>query len=119
MHEIKPHTAEVRTNFNQYQDELFSLTDVLTSSNEKVCLEECKTLENLSINRTQIVQDAITQANARRRKLQSEIISSHRSHGSSISSTTPRALARTEALAALKKVETQKRRSAIESQSAL
>ena len=125
LHQIKSHTSEVRSLFNEYHTVSLSLLEFLANLSDPKHQKEYETLQKLVNNRSEYIHTVINEANERKKELLLEMNSVHHSRisrssrRSATSSTAARALARAEATAALKKVEMQKWRSLRESQSAM
>ncbi len=120
--EISTAISQVRLNFNSYQSLWLSFMDFLAYAGTSQCLEVRERMERVMNNYKQFVHENITQGNERKEEILLEmrsVLSGSGSRASSMSSTTLRARARAEAAAAAKKAEMQKKRSVLETQSAL
>ena len=120
LEELRSGIAKVRSNFHDYQVVWLSYVDFLAFIGTPECQQERETLEDIMDNQNQFVQTTITQGNERKKELLLEMGSLRSSsRASSTSSAAVLAQAKAEAAAAMKKVEMQKKRSLVESQSAL
>ena len=122
VEEICRAMSRVLTDFNAYHEAWLSFADFLTNIGTSKCLQELERLEGVMNNHQHFVDENITQGNERKKEILSEMRSLHfgsGSHASSMSSTALRAQARAEVAAAIKKAEIEKKRSVLESQSAL
>ena len=120
LDEIRSAMSEVRSAFNNYQVLWLSYVDFLANTGTLECLEARKTEEVCMRNHQQFVDTNIAQANERKEEISLEIRSARSSsHASSTSSSALRARIRADAAAAKKKLELQKRRSLLESESVL
>lgn len=119
---IRSGTAKVRSNFHDYQGVWLSYVDFLGYiGTPQICQQERETWEEIMNNHKQFVQTTLAQWGERKKELLLEMgsLRSRHSRASSLSSAAVRAQARAEATAAMKKAEMQKKRSFLESQSAL
>lgn len=122
VEEICRAISQVRSDFNAYHEAWLSVADFLTNIGTSECLQELERMEGVMNNRQHFVHENITQGNERKKEILLEmrsLRSGSGSHASSMSSTALRAQARAEVAAAIKKAEMQKKRSVLESQSAL
>ena len=112
--------GEVRANFNTYKTSCVTYLDYLMNVNSTECREECEKYENIIDNHEKFVDTALNEANEHKKELMSELQSMRSgSRASSASSAVIRAQARAEAVAAVKKAEMQKTRSALVAQSTI
>ena len=112
--------GEVRANLNTYKTSCVTYLDYLMNVNSTECREECEKYENIIDNHKKFVDTALNEANEHKKELMSELQSIRSgSRASSASSAVIRAQACAEAVAAVKKAEMQKTRSALVAQSTI
>ena len=118
--QIRTARKEIHAIFHQYQTTWLSYMDFLAHGNTTECKGEQETMDSIMNNRKQFLQTVLMEFEELKKDILLEMGSRRSSsRASSVSSAALRAQARAEVAAAIKKVEMQKRRSSVETQSIL